>query len=168
MLVSIKQKYKILKSPNKDLHLKIHNKNLEVIEKTKYLCVAIKNSLNWKDGDIIYHILDNIYESSHHVILTSQMEKLESIQNSAALALTGTWSGTSREKLYDELGWEPLHLRRWSKRLILFFKIFNNWTPDNTRYPIPILQITKYDLHRHTTIGQICCKKERLYIRFLS
>ena len=44
------------------------------------------------------------------------MEKLEQIQYSAALAITGAWRGTSREKLYDELGWESLNLRRWSKR----------------------------------------------------
>ena len=74
-------------------------------------------------GDVIYHIPDNICEFSHRVILNSQMERLESIQYSAALPLTGTWRGTSREKLYDELGWEPLHLRRWSGRLILFYKI---------------------------------------------
>ena len=58
------------------------------------------------------------------------MEKLESIQYSATLALTGTWRGTSREKLYDDLGWEPLHLHRWSKPLILFYNIVDNWTPD--------------------------------------
>ena len=57
------------------------------------------------------------------------MEKLESVQYSAALAVTGTWRGTSREKLYAELGWESLSSRRWSRRLILFYKIMNNLTP---------------------------------------
>ena len=64
------------------------------------------------------------------------MEKLESVQYSAALAVTGAWRGTSRDKLYDELGWESLNFRRWSRRLILFYKIVNNLTPDYTRYPI--------------------------------
>ena len=70
-------------------------------------------------GDVIYHIPqkeDNISSLGNHL-----MEKLESVQYAAALAVTGTWRGTSREGLYNELGWEPLSLRRWSRRLILFY-----------------------------------------------
>ena len=58
------------------------------------------------------------------------MEKLESVQYSAALAVTGAWKGTSREKLYEELGWESLSQQGWSRRLVLFYKIVNNITPD--------------------------------------
>ena len=36
------------------------------------------------------------------------LKKLESTQYSAALAVSGAWHGTSRQKLYDELGWESL------------------------------------------------------------
>ena len=93
---------------------------------------------------------------SHRV--TWKMEKLESTQYSAALAMRGTWRGTSRENLYDELGWEPLLLRRWSRRLIFFYNIVKNWTPDYARYAIPILQTAKYNLRRHTKIGQICAR----------
>ena len=71
-------------------------------------------------GDVIYHIPHNICEFSHSVVLTNIMEKLESVQYSAALAVTGAWRGTARDKLYDELEWESLNLRRWSRRLILF------------------------------------------------
>ena len=49
MLISTKQKHKILKNRDEDLKLKIRNKELEVIQKTKYLGVTIDNSLNWKD-----------------------------------------------------------------------------------------------------------------------
>ena len=49
MLVSTKQKHRILKSRNEDLRLKIRNKELEVIQKTKYLGVVIDNSLNRKE-----------------------------------------------------------------------------------------------------------------------
>ena len=45
-IVSTKQKHRILKSRNEDLKLKILNKELEVIRKTKYLGVVIDNSLN--------------------------------------------------------------------------------------------------------------------------
>ena len=34
------------------------------------------------------------------------MERVEKIQYQAALAITGTWQGTSRNQLYDELGWK--------------------------------------------------------------
>ena len=49
-------------------------------------------------GDIIY---EQAYNLSFH-------RKLESIQCNAALALTGTISGRSREKLYQGLGLESL------------------------------------------------------------
>ena len=49
MLISTKQKHKILKNRDEDLKLKIRNKELEVIKQTKYLGMAIDNSLNWKE-----------------------------------------------------------------------------------------------------------------------
>ena len=42
-------------------------------------------------------------------------EKLESVQYKAALATTGAIQGTSDDKIYQELGLEPLKLRRWYK-----------------------------------------------------
>ena len=35
-----------------------------------------------------------------------QMYALESTQYQAELAVVGVWKGTSRTKIYDELGWE--------------------------------------------------------------
>ena len=69
-------------------------------------------------GDIIYHIPAKEDDFSQDIILPNLMEQLESAQYSAALAVTGTW----REKLYAELGWESLSARRWSRRLTLFYK----------------------------------------------
>eukprot|EP00794_Sanderia_malayensis_P002002 gene2002-2277_t len=86
------------------------------------------------------------------------MEKIESVQYSAALAVTGAWKGTSRQKIYDELGWESLNLRRWSRRLVLFYKMINNLTPHYTRYPIPDLQESSYDLQVRATVGQISAR----------
>ena len=53
-------------------------------------------------GDILY---DQAYNMSFH-------HKLESIQYNACLAITGAIRGTSKEKLYQELGLESLQLRR--------------------------------------------------------
>ena len=111
-------------------------------------------------GDVIYHTPQITCEFTNIVSLTNQMEKLESVQYSAALAVTGAWKGTSREKLYDELGWETLNLRRWSRRLVLFYKIVNNMTPDYMRHPIPRLQESMYNLRRRVTIAQICARTE--------
>ena len=53
-------------------------------------------------------------------------KKIESVQYNAALAITGAIQGTSREKLYKELGLETLKSRRWLKKLCCFYKIKNN------------------------------------------
>ena len=70
-------------------------------------------------GDVL---LDQAFNVSFH-------EKLESIQYNACLALTGTISGTSKEKLNQEVGLESLQLRRWYRKLCLFYKIFKNKSP---------------------------------------
>ena len=55
-------------------------------------------------------------------------EKLNSLQYKAALAITGAIRGTSRDKIYQELGFESLKSRRWYKRLICMFKIMKKET----------------------------------------
>lgn len=62
-------------------------------------------------GDVIYHLPPTANEFSRNINLPNLMEKLESVQYSAALAITKTWRGTSRVKLYAELGWESLDCR---------------------------------------------------------
>ena len=70
--------------------------------------------------DIIY---DRAYNESFH-------QKLESIQYNAALAITGAIRGTSRAKLYQELGLESLQKRRWYRKLCCFLEIFKGQSPD--------------------------------------
>ena len=65
------------------------------------------------------------------------MKKIESIQYQAALAITGAWKGTSRVKIYKELGFESLSKRRALHRLIHIFKIINNLTPVYLREKLP-------------------------------
>ena len=50
--------------------------------------------------------------------------KIEILQYNAALAFTGAIRGLSKEKLYQELGFEYLGSRRWLRKLCLFYKIF--------------------------------------------
>ena len=42
-----------------------------------------------------------------------QLEKLESVEYLGALAASKAWKGTSKERLYKELGWESLSARKW-------------------------------------------------------
>ena len=58
--------------------------------------------------DIIYHIPPLSYQFCSSITLHSLMESIERIQYQAALFITGTWKGTDRNKLYDELRWESL------------------------------------------------------------
>ena len=67
-------------------------------------------------GDILYDQAFNL----------SFQQKLESIQYKACLAITGAIRGTSGEKIYQELGLESLQLRRWYRKLAMFYKIYKN------------------------------------------
>ena len=55
--------------------------------------------------------------------------KLEAIQYNACLAITSAIRGTSKEKLYQELGLESLQLRLWYRKLGMFYKIYKNKSP---------------------------------------
>ena len=55
--------------------------------------------------------------------------KIEMVQYNAALIITGAIKGTSREKLYQELGLESLTDRRWTRKLIFFHKIILDLLP---------------------------------------
>jgi len=70
-------------------------------------------------GDIIYDCPGN----------ASFSQRLEAIQYNACLAITGCFRGTSREKLYSELGLESLEDRRYIRRLMFFYKILNGFAP---------------------------------------
>ena len=50
-------------------------------------------------------------------------KKIEKVQYRACLAMTGGIQGTSRAKLYDEVGLHSLIKRRWCNKLIFFHKI---------------------------------------------
>ena len=93
-------------------------------------------------GDILY---DQARNESFHL-------KLESIQYNACLAITGAIRGLSREKLYQELGFESLQQRRWYRKLCCFYKIFKNESP---RYLFNIIPTRNpfYITRNHTNIS---------------
>ena len=52
----------------------------------------------------IYHIPALNSQTNLSVTLNSSMKKVERIQYQATFANTGTWQGSNRSKLYEELG----------------------------------------------------------------
>ena len=99
-------------------------------------------------GDVLY---DQAFNNSFH-------GKMESIQYNACLAMTGAIRGTSREKIYQELGLESLQLRRWYRKLFknehpkyLFNLIPVRSTPYATRTVsnIPLIK-TKHNFFKNS------------------
>ena len=70
-----------------------------------------------------------LYDQTFNASL--KLEKLESIQYNACLALTGAIRGTSKEKIYQELGLESLQIRQWYRKLCLFYNIYKNVVTSN-------------------------------------
>ena len=117
-------------------------------------------------GDVIHHIPQKVCDFSHEILLHRQMERIEAVQYSAGLAITCAWKGTSRNKIYEELGWESLNDRKWRRRLILFFKFINNLAPEYTRHPIPQTRLPTYALKNHGVVGRINARTERFQSSF--
>ena len=69
---------------------------------------------------------DVIYDQPNNQTLS---DKIESVQYNAALAITGAIRGSSKVKLYQELGLEFLKDRRWFRRLCCLYKIIFDHKP---------------------------------------
>ena len=91
-------------------------------------------------------IYDQAYTASFH-------QKIESVQYNSALAITGAIRGTSKEKLYHELGLETLEKRRWYRKLCCFFKIFRNQSPEYLFNIIPT-SVRPYNTRNANNIPQ--------------
>ena len=75
----------------------------------------------------------------------SLKRKIEMVQYNAALIITGPFKGTSRDKIYQELGLESLADRRWTRKLIFFHKIILGLLPSYLKdYLIPCDYLRKY------------------------
>ena len=93
-------------------------------------------------GDIIY---DQTYNTFFH-------QRLDSLQYNAALAIIGAIRGTSKEKLYNELGLESLQNRQWYRKLSFLYKVIANQSP--YLFSIPILG-TKHNFFQNSYFPQI-------------
>ena len=105
-------------------------------------------------GDIIYHKYDP------HTTLDAT-KRLEQTQYSAALAITGAWRGTSRQRLYDELGWEDLYHRRWFRRLCHFYNLRKSRQPEYLFDEIPATREISYSLRNVNEYDAAVCRTNR-------
>ena len=92
---------------------------------------------------------DIIYDNSSNASL-SQM--IESVQYNVALAITGAIRGSSREKLYNELGLESLHDRRWYRKLCFYYKIKHNDCPLYLKELLPNVKSSGYSLRSNQSL----------------
>ena len=138
------------------------NKEISMIKKLRY-------TLPLKSLITIYKVFlrtlidygDIIYDQPHN---ESFCEKIESVQYKAALAITGAIQGTSREKLYQELGFESLRDRRWYKRLSCMYKIMNRQAPNYLINLIPKCQ--QFFRTRNSQIPAFHCRTDNFKCSF--
>ena len=126
------------------------NKGIAVLKKLRYSLP--RKSLITTYKALLRPLLDYgdiIYDQPHN---ESVCEKLKSVQYKVALAITGAIQGTSRKKIYQELGLESLRARRWYKRLSCMFKIVKEEAPNYLINLIPkIQQNTRTRINRTPT-----------------
>ena len=107
-------------------------------------------------GDIIYHQSNN----------GSMNSKLESAQYNASLTITEAIKGTSRSKLYKELGLDSLKSRRTFRPLCSFHKILSIGLPTYLFSLIP----KSTHVYQTRTSGNICtyqCRADTFKHSFL-
>ena len=96
-------------------------------------------------GDVIY---DNCSNETF-------CKMIESVQYNAALSITGAIRGSSREKLYQELGFESLRDRRWYRKLCFYCKILHNDCRLYLNECIPIFEPSTYSLRSNHPLIRI-------------
>ena len=95
----------------------------KIIETMRRLSMTLsRKSLVTIHKSFVRPLLDyaDIYDKPYN---KSFKEKREAVQYNACLTITGAIRGTSRERLYRELGLETLNNRRCSRKLFFFYKI---------------------------------------------
>ena len=88
------------------------------------------------------------------------LQKLESVQYNASLAITGRFRCTSRDKLYSKLGFENLAERRTYRRLIAFYKIVNKQAPRYLIDFLPTQDLASINLRKRPAIYPLDVRTE--------
>ena len=100
---------------------KIHQANKGVGLLRKLHTILPRNNLLTIHKSFIRPFLDYADLINDQPSNASFAKKIESVQYNAALAIIGAIKGSSRKKLYQELGLEYLYRRRCARRLCLLY-----------------------------------------------
>ena len=81
--------------------------------------------------------------------IDSFINKVESVKYNAALVITGAIIGTSKERIYHELGFESLADRRWFRRMCTFWKIVKGISPTYLQNYLPVIQHSRNPIRQN-------------------
>ncbi len=93
--------------------------------------------------------------------------QLESVQIEAARIVCGATKLCNIEKLYLDLKWETLEIRRNKHKLILFYKMKNNLTPQYLSDLIPEQTQVRYNLRNASDVPSLSCRTQLYTNSFL-
>ena len=133
----------------------------------------LKFQLDRKSLEIIYtSFIRPLLEYSNVVwdnCTQYESNDLEKIQNEAARIVTGATKLTSLQSLYIETGWESLASRRQKSKLVLFYKMQNEMTPEylSSLAPPTVGSTTRYRLRNESDLQTIPAKSQQYYHSFL-
>ena len=80
------------------------------------------------------------YDQPNSSLKLKILNKIESVQQNAVLAIICAIRGTSKDKLYQELGLESLRNRGWLRRMPYLYKIILAKSPAYLFELIPPIQ----------------------------
>ena len=97
------------------------------VNKTIGLLRKLQNNLLWAPLLAVYKLFIKPHLDYDDILYDQTLnnffhEKLESIEDNGVIAITVAKRGNSREKPYQELGFESLQQRRWYRKLCLNFQ----------------------------------------------
>ena len=134
----------------KQLYRYMPRKTLEEIYK-----LYVRPHLDY--GDVIYHMPDteSLDFSCTNDNIHPLMARVESVQYKAALVVSGAWKGTSKDRLYQDLGWESLYHRRSLRRLCIFYDVLKNKYPTylSDTVELCITKTNKRHLHQNKILS---------------
>ena len=133
----------------------------------------LKYELDRKSLEIIYTLFIRPILEYADVIWDNccdyEKQEIEKIQIDAARIASVTTKLISIQNLYKEIGWETLEKRRISHKLILFYKIYNNLTPDylSSLVPSSVNKGSRYNLRNANDVQTINARTALYFNSFL-
>ena len=150
---------KIIKAKRNITMLKYLSKFLPLRTLDQMYKALVRSHLDY--CDVICHIPSITHQTPLGMSLNTLMAKVERVQYQAALVITGAWQGSSRSKIYDELGWETLSDRRKGRCVLLINKIKNNNTPSYLNEKLPLFYREMFSGNIRAAFHAIRCKTYR-------